>query len=162
MQSAKSTSTRPGLFRRVSWRNFLLLGACLAFGCASAPRSGADSVRATLDGFLSALNALDADRIASYFADDVTAFVPTAQASRLDGKAALTEVFRAYCEKTRKIRSHTNIVPENLTVEQAGSAGIVTFEVPSPASVARRTFVLRHHNGRWLISHFHASNFGLN
>lgn len=161
MRSAKSTSARPGLFRRGSWRTFLLLGACLAFGCASAPRRGAESVRASLDGFLAALNALDVDRIASFFADDVTAFVPTAQGPRLDGRAALTEVFRAYCEKTRETSSRTNIVPEHLTVEQAGSIGIVTFEVPSSASVARRTFVFRKHSGRWLISHFHASNFGL-
>lgn len=161
MRSAKSTLDRPGLLHRGPWQTLLLLGACLAFGCASAPRRGAESVRATLDGFLSALNALDVDRIASFFADDVTAFVPTAQGSRVDGKAALTEVFRAYCERTRETGSRTNIVPEHLTVEQAGSVGIVTFEVPSPASVARRTFVFRNHDGRWLISHFHASNFAL-
>src|SRR6185295_2502163 len=161
MPSAKSTSSRPGLYGRGFWRTFFLLGACFAFGCASAPRRGADSVRATLDGFLSALNALDADRIASYFADDITAFVPTAQASRLDGKGALAEVFRAYCEKTRRTTPRTNIVPENLTVEQTGSVGIVTFEFSSPASIARRTFVFRKRNGSWPISHFHASNFGL-
>lgn len=161
MRSAQSASARPGLFRRGPWRTLLLLGACLALGCASAPQRGADSVRAALDGFLAALNALDVDRIASYLAEDVTAFVPTAQGPRLDGKAALTEVFRAYCEKTRETGSRTNIVPEHLTVEQAGSIGIVTFEVPSPASIARRTFVFRKHSGRWLISHFHASNFGL-
>lgn len=161
MRSAKSTAPRPSLVLGVSWGAFLLLGALLAFGCASTPRGDAGTVRAALDGFLSALNALDVDRIASYLADDVTAFVPTAQATRLDGKAALTEVFRAYCEKTRKVTPRPFIVPENLAVERTGSTGIVTFEVPSPGSVARRTFVFRNHDGRWLVSHFHASNFGV-
>jgi len=133
----------------------------LAIGCASAPHANADSVRATLDGFMSELNALDVDRIASYFADDVTAFVPLAQAARVEGKPALVEIFRAYCETTRKTTPRTNIVPEKLTVDLNGSIAIVTFEFTSPASVARRTFVFRYRQGRWLISHFHASNFTL-
>jgi ketosteroid isomerase-like protein len=137
----------------------LLLVASLEIACASAPRAGADSVRATLEGFMSALNALDVDRIASYFADDVTAFVPLAQAARVEGKPALVEVFRAYCETTRKTTPSTNIVPEKLAMDLNGSIAIVSFEFTSPASVARRTFVFRYRQGRWLISHFHASNF---
>ena len=138
----------------------LLLGAFVAVGCASVPRAETDSVRTTLDGFLSALNALDVNRIASYFADDVTAFVPLAQGPRVEGKPALVEIFRTYCETTRKTTPSTNIVPEKLTLDLNGSIAIVTFEFPSPASVARRTFVFRYRQGRWLISHFHASNFG--
>lgn len=151
----ESSSLRLLQFRGLS----LLLAAFFALGCASAPRANADSVRASLEGFMSALNALDVDRIAPYFADDVTAFVPLAQGPRVEGKPALVEIFRAYCETTRKTTPRTNIVPEKLTVDLNGSIAIVTFEFSSPASVARRTFIFRYRQGRWLISHFHASNF---
>lgn len=132
--------------------------AAISDAGAAVPPATPDSVRGTLDGFLSALNALDVDRIASYFADDVTAFVPSAQAARVEGKPALVEIFRAYCETTRQTTPRTNIVPEDLAVDLAGSTAVVTFQVRLSESVARRTFVFQHRQGRWLISHFHASN----
>ncbi len=108
---------------------------------------------------MSALNALDVDRIASYLADDVTAFVPSAQGGRVEGKPALVEIFRAYCESTRKAPQRPTIVPQDVTLDRVGSVALVTFQVPQPAGVARRTFVFRNQKGRWLIAHFHASNF---
>jgi len=138
----------------------ILLVALLSLACASTrPAGDAAPVRAAMDGFMKALNALDADRMATYFADDITAFVPLAQGERVNGKAAVVEIFRRYCETTKKTTARTNIVPEDLKVDREGDTGIVTFNVRSPDSVLRRTFVFRRSARGWLISHFHASNF---
>lgn len=146
-------------------RSAALLLVLLATACASAPASspaaGEAAVRETMNGFMDALNALDADRMAAFFADDITAFVPLAQADRVNGKPAVVEIFRKYVETTRKTTARTEIVPEDLEVSAGGDTAFVTFNVRSPGSVMRRTFVFRHRGGRWLIVHFHASNFKL-
>jgi ketosteroid isomerase-like protein len=111
-----------------------------------------------MDRFLAALNSLDVDRINSCFADDVTAFVPTVQAGRISGKAAVAEIFRDYVDATKKTVARTNIIPEDTLVNVSGDIAVVTFSVRYPASVARRTFVFRRDGGAWRISHFHASN----
>lgn len=145
-------------------RTGLLLLTLLPLACAAcvSTRPTDDApVRAAMSGFMAALNSLDSDRMATYFADDVTAFVPLAQGERVDGKAALVEIFRRYSETTRKTTARTNIVPEDLKVERHGDLAIVTFNVRSPDQVLRRTFVFRHDSRGWLITHFHASNFRL-
>ena len=110
---------------------------------------------------MEALNALDAERIATYFAEDATAFFPVVSAERVDGKAAVTDVFRNYAEATKKNVSRTNIQPEDLTVSMRGPMAVVTFNVHNPSAVSRRTFVFRREGGRWLIAHMHASNHAL-
>lgn len=147
-------------------RTGLLLLALLPLACAAcvsvSTRTTDDApVRAAMSGFMEALNSLDADRMATYFADDITAFVPLALGERVDGKAAVVEIFRRYSETTRKTTARTNIVPEDLRVERNGDIAIVTFNVRSPDQVLRRTFVFRRGPRGWLITHFHASNFHL-
>lgn len=144
-------------------RSALLLLVLLTGACAStpAPVSNTASVQEAMNGFLEALNALDTGRMAAFFADDITAFVPTAQANRVDGKPAVTEVFRQFVETTRKTTSRIQIVPEDLEVDVGGETALVTFNARNAGSVLRRTFVFRHQGGRWLIVHFHASNFKL-
>ena len=112
-----------------------------------------------MNGFMAALNALDTDRMATFFADDITAFVPLAQAERGEGKPALVEIFRKYVEKTRQTTASTQLVPEDVKVDTGGDLAFVSFNIRSEGSVLRRTFVLRYQGGRWLIVHFHASNF---
>jgi len=138
-------------------RALILLIAILA-SCATTTTS-TDTPRAAMSGFMDALNTLDTDRMATYFADDITAFVPVAQGERADGKAAVVEIFRKYVEATKKTISRTNIVPEDLRVDQYGDVAIVTFNVRNPAAISRRTFVFHRERGKWLITHFHASNF---
>lgn len=108
---------------------------------------------------MEALNRLDLEGMAGFFADDITAFVPQAQAERAEGKPAVVEIFRRYVETTRATTSRTNLVPEDLLIDVQGRTAIVSFHVRSADAVARRTFVFREQDGRWLISHFHASNF---
>jgi ketosteroid isomerase-like protein len=125
---------------------------------ASAPET---AVRAAMSRFLDALNGLDLDGMTALFTDDVTAFVPTAQGDRVNGKPAVTAIFRAYVDRVRAGGPAGRIVPLDLTVEAAGSLGVVTFNHRDPASgtVRRRTFVFRQAGGAWRISHFHASDF---
>jgi ketosteroid isomerase-like protein len=130
----------------------LLLLLVPALACASARDAG---VRAAMASFMDALNNLDADRIATHFADDATAFFPVVKAERLDGKAAIAAVFRGYVAANTK---KTNIVPEDLHVTQSGNVAIVTFNVHNPSAVSRRTFVWRRDAGTWRIVHMHASN----
>lgn len=137
---------------------FVLLTACAS----TASRGGDDAaVRAAMNGFLDALNALDADRMASYFTDDVTAFVPLAQADRADGRAAVAGIFRAFVERTKPAVGRLDIRPADMTVESSGNLAVVTFNVRERESIRRRTFVFRRTGDRWLISHFHASDFKL-
>jgi ketosteroid isomerase-like protein len=109
--------------------------------------------------FMEALNSLDVDRMAAFFADDVTAFVPNAQGERVEGKTALVEIFRKYAEATRKTTARTNLVPEDLEVDAGRDVAVVSFNLRSPDAVGRRTFVFRRQGSQWLISHFHASTF---
>ncbi len=137
------------VYERGTWRVFA--------SHLSSVRSRDDAdVRAAMQGFMDALNALDGERIAAYFADNITAFFPTAQGERVNGKAAVVEIFRTYVAASTK---PTNLVPEDLQVTMSNDLAVVTFNIRNPAVTSRRTFVWRRTGGRWLITHFHASNF---
>ena len=111
-------------------------------------------VRDAQQGFLDAFNALDEARIVDAFAEDATAFFPVAKAERVNGKAAIAAVFHDYVAGSKK----TNIVPEDVHVQQSGNLAVVTFNVHNPSAVSRRTFVWRLDRGVWRIVHLHASN----
>jgi ketosteroid isomerase-like protein len=104
----------------------------LLFLCACASARTPD-VRDAQRAWMDALNALDEARIVAAFADDATAFFPVVKAERLDGHAAIAEVFHQYVAGSSK---KTNIVPEELRVQQHGDVA----------------------NGAWKIVHMHASN----
>jgi len=112
-------------------------------------------------GFMSALNDLDAERMASFFAEHMTAFVPLAQADRVEGRAAVTQIFRNFVARTKPVTPRLNLVPEDLDVHVSGDLGVVTFNIreKAPDITRRRTVVFTRSGGRWLISHFHASDF---
>jgi ketosteroid isomerase-like protein len=129
----------------------IVLLLLFALGCASAR---APDVREAMSDWMTALNALDEAGIIGAFAEDATAFFPVVKAERLDGKAAIAAVFHDYVAVSKK----TNIVPEELRVQQRGDVAIVTFNVHNPSAVSRRTFVWRYDGGAWKIVHLHASN----
>jgi uncharacterized protein (TIGR02246 family) len=136
-----------------------------AAGCTTAPQvsTPADetAVRAAMTGFLDALNALDADAMSSFFAEDITAFVPLAQADRVQGRDAVTRIFRNFVARTKPTTPRLNLVPEDLEVQVSGDLGVVTFNIreKGPDVTRRRTFVFARHGNAWLIRHFHASDF---
>jgi ketosteroid isomerase-like protein len=133
-----------------------LLATVFLFSCATTHSSSEADVRAAMSGFMSALNAVDLDAMSSYFADNITAFVPATRADRADGKAAVVEIFRSFVTQQK---TPTHLVPEDLRVDVVGDAAIVTFQIRNPAVTSRRTFIWRRYGDRWLIAHFHASNF---
>ena len=134
-------------------RRIALIAALLfATACAS---TRPDDARAAMQSWMDALNSLDEARIVGAFAEDATAFFPVVKAERVDGKAAIAAVFADYVKTNTK---KTNIVPEDLRVQQSGDIAVVTFNVHNPSSVSRRTFVWRRDAGGWRIVHLHASN----
>ena len=112
-------------------------------------------------GFMDALNALDAEGMSAYFAEDITAFVPVAQADRVEGREAVTRIFRNFVARTKPVTPRLHLVPEDLDVQVSGGLGVVTFNIreKAPDVTRRRTFVFVRSGDRWLIRHFHASDF---
>ena len=110
--------------------------------------------------FMDALNALDVERMDASFTDDVTAFVPIAQADEAVGRAAVTRIFTVFADKTRLSTPRLNVVPENERFTISPVLAVVEFQIrdTAPPVVHRRTFVFRREGDRWLISHFHASD----
>ncbi len=115
-------------------------------------------LRRAMQGFMGALNALDAKGMSAYFADDITAFVPTAQSDRANGKGAVDRIFSAFVEKAKPTTPRLSLVPEAMQIDASPTLGVVNFQIHEPTTVRRRTFVWRKVDGRWLISHFHASD----
>ena len=116
-----------------------------------------------MTGFLAALNRLDTVAMSAWFADDISAFVPTARADRVEGKAAVARIFEEFAAAARARGDHLAISPERLSVQAAGDAGFASFTVRDSAAgtLSRRTFIFRRSGGRWLVVHFHASNVPL-
>ena len=135
--------------RRIAFVLALLL---LASGCATSRRTDA---RDAMSDWMNALNALDEARVVGAFADNATVFFPVAKAERVDGKNAIEAIFREYFKANTK---KTNIVPEELLVDQRGDTAVVSFNVHNPSAVSRRTFIWRWERGAWRIVHMHASN----
>jgi uncharacterized protein (TIGR02246 family) len=146
-------------------RRFMLILVFLAAACATTTpvsRPGEEAaVRAAMNGFMDALNALDAERMSAYFADDITGFVPLAQADRVEGREAMTRIFRNFVARTKPMTPRLNIIPEDMEVLVSGDLGVVSFNVreKSPDVTRRRTFVFVRHGDRWLIRHAHATDF---
>ena len=142
-------------------RSFIVVAMLLApvDKAASAQSSDSTAVRAAMVDWLDALNALDVPRMSAGFADDITAFVPSAQVDRVEGKAAVVEIFRAFADRAKTLPRATT-VPEDMRIEASPSLAVVHFMVrgTAPAPTRRRTFVFRKVGQRWLISHFHASD----
>ena len=141
-----------------------ILAACVAvslpFGSvrAQAPSDSAVVSRAMMS-FLDALNALDLAGMAFHFADDVTAFVPSAQAGQVTGKPAVTEIFRVFVEASRMVADRKPAAPNGLTVVASGELGYASFSVSTATGVVRRrTFIWKRTGSGWRIAHFHASD----
>jgi ketosteroid isomerase-like protein len=134
--------------RRIAFAAALLL----ASACATSRRP---DVRDAMTAWMTALNSLDEPGIVAPFAEEATAFFPVVKAERANGRAEIVEIFHQYVAGSTK---KTNIVPEELRVDQRGDTAIVTFNVHNPSAVSRRTFIWRWQDGRWRIVHMHASN----
>jgi ketosteroid isomerase-like protein len=115
----------------------------------------ASGAREAMNGFMAALNDLDAERINGYFAGNASAFFPVVKAERLDGHAGIAAVFRDFVAGTP---NKMNIVPEDLRVDDYGDVAVISFNVRNPNVISRRTFVWKRLGNEWRIVHMHASN----
>lgn len=132
-----------------------LLSILLLFLAASSPIE-------TVNAFVNALMNADDDAVMSTFADDATVFMPMpAIPRRLEGKAAICEAFAGMLAAVRspsKQPPYFRLQPLDVQTQMFGDTAVVTMHLESPAAFSRRTFVLARREGRWLITHLHASN----
>ena len=133
----------------------LLFASCAHVQC---PRDEA-LFRATVNDFVAAVNALDADKLASFFAEDATAFLPvTEPASRITGRAAIAAEFHRFFDPEKKTSSGRSVVAKDVVVQFTNDVAIVTFDAGSGPMTSRRSLVFACRAGAWQIVHMHASN----
>jgi ketosteroid isomerase-like protein len=115
-------------------------------------------IRQTLNGFFSAVESMQLDRIAPFFEEDAQMFSPLgAYPARLDGRTAIIAQFKAIAEAIKQMPSPLKIDPQQLVVREFGDLALVTFHLNLPGPLHRRSFILRRTAGRWHIAHIHAS-----
>jgi len=161
-ESVESSEVNPRhVVRGIAGALLLFVTASCASASGRAPSTDFEpAVRAAMVNFMDALNALDVERMDAAFTDDVTAFVPIAQADEAVGRAEVTRIFRVFVDKTRLSTPRLNLVPENERFTISPVLAVVEFQIhdKAPPVTHRRTFVFRRVGDRWLISHFHASD----
>ncbi|HEX6642301.1 MAG TPA: nuclear transport factor 2 family protein [Thermoanaerobaculia bacterium] len=112
----------------------------------------------TIDAFLAALDAGDAN-IAQLFTDDATVFFPmNDRPLRANGREEIAAAFGALFALPGYQKGRGMPKPEALQTQTTGDVAIVTFQTTNPNVTSRRTFVLRRDGGRWRIVHLHGSN----
>jgi hypothetical protein len=120
------------------------------------------AVRGVLDGFIESLCTADLERFTALLADDATVFFPLPVLPlRLEDKGQIAKAFGAFFESMRAQGNgprYMNLVPEDVKIQHAGDAAVVTFHLKGGTMISRRTLVLRRNAERWLILHLHASN----
>lgn len=132
---------------------------------AEPPSPEAAAISKLVDEFVDALNTADLVRYVALFAPDATAFFPLAPLYlRLEDKDQVIKVFTVFFQSLRNGKTgppYMNLVPEDLKVQRYGNTAVVTFHFKGKDQVSRRTLVLRHEGGKWLIVHMHASGLTL-
>ena len=129
-----------------------MLGACAA----PSQRSAEPEIVAVVSRLVRAVNDANVDAFVACFAEDATAFFPSeANAPRRTGRG---EIRAAVAPTFSQGPPATPVTPRDLTVTVEGNFAYATFEARIVTMHARRTLVLRRHDGHWLIVHLHASN----
>jgi uncharacterized protein (TIGR02246 family) len=134
----------------------LLLAALLGAGCASDPMHHKQELQEALQRFLHAVNSANADAFVASFAEDATAFFPSAaNAQRRRGS---TEIRRAIEPSFAQGPRNPPAQLSDLVVTVDGDSAIASFDAVDGAMHSRRTLVLQRRQGQWKIVHLHASN----
>src|SRR5258708_9462620 len=119
---------------------------------------GNNGVRQSLNDFFRAVEAMDLERVASFFDEDAQMFSPLGTyPARLDGRAAILAQFKAIADAIKQMPSPLKIDPQQLIVREFGDFAIVTFHLNLPGPLHRRTFILHRTVTNWRIAHIHAS-----
>ena len=145
----------------------LTLTVSFAFAAVANAQSHADNddPRPAFDRFIAAFNALDWESFRACFAEGASLFNPDIPGAvslhRLDGRPEIERSFRVVFGDSSRGSGHAgpHIVPEKVRIQRFDDTAILTFEFKRPNhSFGRRTVVLNHTPGGWLIVHIHASN----
>ena len=116
-------------------------------------------IRGTLNDFFRAVEAMELDRVATFFDEDAQMFSPLGTyAARLDGRAAILAQFKAIADAIKQMPAPLKIDPQHMAVREFGDLALVTFHLNLPGGpLHRRSFLLRRNANGWQIVHIHAS-----
>jgi ketosteroid isomerase-like protein len=139
--------------------------ACLLV---AAVATGGQQPSGAADVAVSLLNAIvtsNLEGVMAVFAEDATAFMPTASApTRLTGKAEIRGAFAALLQNAPASAAPRPVSARDLAVQSFGDVAVVTFHLDSAQpvgaglrAVGRRTLVLHRSGGVWAVVHLHAS-----
>ena len=143
----------------------LLTAATLSFPqtvFSQAPPSPAEEVRQAAAAFVAAFNDLDWSRFTESWDENATAFPPLkGQPQRIEGRAAIVAAFQqVFGDFPARMSGspYLSIQPRDMEVQVEGESAVVTFHLGDSPPFSRRTLVCARRNGRWSITHLHASD----
>ena len=123
--------------------------------------TGPADVCAFVRHFIATLNDHDWDGFRACLADDVTVlFDRPGPPERQDGRNAVEAFFRRAFPVSGVTPTVTLSLlrPQDVLVQPAGDAAVVSFLLRNPDSVSRRTLVVRKGVTGWQVIHIHASS----
>ena len=137
-------------------------------GSGAAPAAGGGStadVRAAVDSFVRAFEALDWPAFRACFADGATVFHPAPpHVLRTDSPESFERAWAAVFERIRRTSGRTappyfTLAPKDVRIQLlAEKVALVTFHLPDGETVGRRTVLLQRLDTGWKVVHIHASN----
>lgn len=147
----------------------LSAGASQTDGGSGAPpeaSAGATAeVRAAVDGFVRAFEALDWPAFRACFAEGATVFHPAPpHVLRTDSPETFERAWAAVFERIRRDSGRTappyfTLAPKDVRIQVLSEkVALVTFHLPEGQTLGRRTLVLEKLGAGWKIVHIHASN----
>jgi ketosteroid isomerase-like protein len=118
-----------------------------------------NDITSIIQTFISAFSRLDLDGMMEFFSEDATAFFPIEhERIRLEGKRDILSAFSRVLAKVRIHGSNSlHFDLNDIKVQEFADVAVVTFHINND-NLSRRTFVLARIEGRWMITHMHASN----
>jgi ketosteroid isomerase-like protein len=143
----------------------LLVGGARSAGAPAPPSDATAEIRAAIDTFLHAFEALDWPAFRSCFAEGATVFHPAPpHVLRTDSPASFERAWAEVFERIRRNSGRTappyhTLTPKDLRIQLlVPTVALVTFHLPNGEVTGRRTMVLEKLGGGWKIVHLHASN----
>ena len=143
----------------------LSAGAAKPAPAPAAPAGATAEVRAAVDSFVHAFEALDWPAFRACFAEGATVFHPAPpHVLRTDSPESFERAWAAVFERIRRNSGRTappyfTLAPKDVKIQLvAEKVALVTFHLSDGETVGRRTIVLQKLEPGWKIVHIHASN----
>ena len=135
-------------------------------GAPPEPSAGSTAeVRAAVDAFVRAFEALDWPAFRACFAEGATVFHPAPpHVLRTDSPESFERAWAAVFERIRRDSGRTappyfTLAPKDVRIQILSErSALVTFHLPQGGTTGRRTIVFEKLEAGWKIIHLHASN----